>query len=86
MHKVLDIDEFNLTATIRIHQQIARIIPDSQVVGQIFAGIAVDGGGIVVVEGQVKPVPPRGPVHQLVKEVARYLDVDHNINCYIHLL
>lgn len=76
--EVLDIDESNLTATIRIHQRIARIIPDPQVVGQIFAGVVVDGGEIVVVGGQVKPVPPRGPVHQLVKEVARYLDVENS--------
>lgn len=51
---------------------------DPQVVGQIFAGVAVDGGEIVVVGGQVKPVPPRGQVHQLVKEVARYLDVENS--------
>ena len=42
--------------------------------GQIFGGVAVDGGGFVVINGKVIKVPPRGPARELVESVAGYLE------------
>ena len=47
-------------------------IPD--LVGHdLLGGVAVDGGGYVVVNGRVIKVPPRGPARALVESVADYL-------------
>jgi hypothetical protein len=42
-----------------------------EVVGTILGGIEVDGGGLVILPGgKIVPVPPRGPVLELLTQVA----------------
>jgi hypothetical protein len=72
--EVLRIDERNRTATVRLsHNPRFR---EPELVGQVFGGVAQDGGGVVFIGGKFHKVPPRGPVTALVEEVARYLAID----------
>ncbi len=49
----------------------ARIrIPD--LVGEIFGGVAVDGGGIIWIGGKPHPVDPWGPLKEVVKQVVAH--------------
>lgn len=73
--EVLSIDEASKTATIHVVHR-PNTVPDVPRLdpGQLFGGITVDGGGFIVIGGKVIPVPPRGPVHELVVSVGRLLD------------
>jgi len=73
--EVTSIDMDNLTATLNLVLRPRQPFPNIGLVGQIFGGVAVDGGGWIFVNGQFIPIPPRGPVTDLVQQVARYLGV-----------
>jgi hypothetical protein len=73
--EVARIDGETQTATLRLHQHSRRQIPTPDVVGQIFGGVAADGGGLVYVGGKFHIVPPRGPAIALLEQVARYINV-----------
>jgi hypothetical protein len=73
--EVLQIDEHQQTATVRLRHH-PRFTEPPVGGGPVFGGVAVDGGGWILVGGKLVPVPPRGPVTELVEEVARYLAVD----------
>jgi hypothetical protein len=72
--EVLQIDEHQETATVRLRYRAPFREPILQ--GQPFGGIEVDGGGGLIVNGKFIPVPPRGPVTDLVAEIARYASID----------
>lgn len=46
---------------------------DAPEMDMLLGSPAVDGGGLIIVGGRVVKVPPDGPAHNLVKQVARYL-------------
>jgi hypothetical protein len=73
--EVHSIDEASKTATIHVVHR-PNVVPDVPRLepGQLFGGITVDGGGFIVIGGKVIPVPPRGPIHELVVDVGRLLD------------
>jgi hypothetical protein len=73
--EVTSIDMDNLTATLNLVLRPRTPLPNIGLVGQIFGGVEVDGGGWIFVNGQFLPVPPRGPVTDLVQQVARFLTV-----------
>lgn len=72
--EVLHIDTAVQTATVRLHQRPAHPIPVPQLEGQVFGGVPADGPGFVRIGNRIIPVPPRGPVLELVQQVARYLE------------
>ncbi len=74
--EVVNIDEANLTATVRLHQRPPQPVPVPGLIGQVSRGVQADGGGVIIVGDKVVKVPPRGPALELVKQVARYLDID----------
>src|SRR5260370_30317272 len=73
--EVTSIDMDNITATLNLGLRPRQPFPNIGLVGQIFGGVAVDGGGWIFVNGQFIPIPRRGPVTDLVQQVARYLGV-----------
>lgn len=74
--QVLDVDEGGRTAKIQLSWRPAQLLEKFDVVGKIFGGVAVDGGGGVLVNGQFHPVPPRGPEYQLLSALAQALSTD----------
>jgi hypothetical protein len=50
--------------------------PPDLVAGQMFGGIAVDGGGWFWINGKLGRIPPRGPVTELLKTMAAYLNTE----------
>ena len=66
--KVDAIDARTHTATLHIMHRPASPRPRvPELVAHLFGGIEVDGGGFVILPGgHIKPVPPRGPVTDLV--------------------
>jgi hypothetical protein len=78
--EVTHIDPQNLVATIHLVKQPAHPphIPD--LVGQIFGGVSVDGGGFILVGHKIIKIPPRGPAFALVQHVVRYLEASTAAN------
>jgi len=72
---VTRLDTTSRTATIRLQHRPLRSPPQVGP-GIPLGGIEVDGGGILILNGKVIRVPPRGPAASLAKELARYLDTD----------
>jgi hypothetical protein len=73
--EVQSIDEAGKAATVHVVYR-PNVKPDVPRLdgGQLFGGITVDGGGFIVIGGKVIPVPPRGPVYDLVVSVGRLLE------------
>lgn len=67
--EVIAIDASNHTASIRLVKRLS--IPAPRVVGTVYGGAEVDGGGFIVVNGHRHPIPPRGPVTELAEHLAR---------------
>jgi hypothetical protein len=72
---VVSIDETARTATVRLVFRPAQPLPHFEIVGRIFGGVAVDGGGFIIVGGRVIPVPPRGPAMEILKQLETYISV-----------
>jgi hypothetical protein len=58
-------------------------IPD--LVGEIFGGVAVDGGGILWVNGVPHPVDPWGPLREVVLQVMAHRSADQIANPLVRL-
>ena len=71
--EVLAIDDCNLTATLSLRHRKAYVPPP--VIGQIFGGVAVDGGGWIFIGGHFHPVPPRGPEVVILQQLLYYMAV-----------
>ena len=71
------IDEVGQQAVVSVHYDpfFMPHIPDL-VGGKVFGGIAVDGGGFIVINGKVIKIPPRGPVRELIESVGRLAELD----------
>lgn len=69
--EVLTIDAANLTAAVKVTQRPFFRVPP--LVGALFGGVAQDGGGGILVGGKFRPVPPREPEIQLLRQLAVYL-------------
>jgi hypothetical protein len=51
--------------------------PFPMLVGQVFGGVAVDGGGLLILpNGKVLRVPPRGPVTVLLEQIGTMLEAE----------
>jgi hypothetical protein len=71
---VESIDETNERATVRIAYAPMWIPHIPELGGMVLGGMTVDGGGLLVVNGKVIKVPPRGPDRALVEAMASYLE------------
>jgi hypothetical protein len=58
-------------------------IPD--LVGEVFGGVAVDGGGILWVNGRPHPVDPWGPLREVVLQIVAYTSADQIANPLVRL-
>jgi hypothetical protein len=77
--EVLEIDEPTLTATLRLQQRQSYVrIPHP--IDPVFGGVALPEGRTIMVGGKAVKVPTHGPALELVKEVARYLQIDISAN------
>jgi hypothetical protein len=59
---------FSRVATWRSESRPPKLQPD--LVGQLIGGVAVDGGGWVITGGYPHPIPPSGPVTQILQLLA----------------
>jgi hypothetical protein len=75
MVEVISIDDPSLTATLRLHHQDRVPFPLIELVGRLVGGVAVDGGGGIIIDGRYHPVPPRGPEHDILVQLVNYLGV-----------
>ena len=71
--EVISIDDAVHTATLRIHQRPRAPRPIWELVGELFGGVAVDGGGGIFIGGKFHPIPPRGPESVILQQLAAYL-------------
>jgi hypothetical protein len=76
--EVLNIDAGNRTATVRLQQRPPARVPMTG--GTVFGGVEVDGSGGLFVNGHFRPVGPRGPIREMVEQLARYLDAAPSVN------
>jgi len=69
---VLELHAQDGTATVRLESRPAAPFPkEPGLVGRVYGAVEVDGGGFIVLpSGQVVPVPPRGPVTELLHQLA----------------
>jgi hypothetical protein len=78
--EVVNIDQANETATVRLHARPAQPRPVEGLIGEVLGGVAVDGGGAVIIGGKIIKVPPYGPLSQLVADVAHYMELEISTN------
>jgi hypothetical protein len=74
--EVTSIDESTRTATLHISRRPAEPIPHFEIGGRVFGGVAVDGGGFIMIGGHVIPVPPRGPEQVILQQLAAYIGME----------
>jgi hypothetical protein len=74
--KVDEINEIEHYAKVTLHYRPAERIRVPQIVGEIFGGVAVDGGGVIFVNGVPHPVGPWGPLVQVLNQVVAHSTAD----------
>lgn len=47
--------------------------------GQLLGGVASDGGGWLILNGRIIPIPPRSPVMTLAEAMAEYVTAEANL-------
>ena len=70
------IDETNQSTTVSVHYDPFWKPRIPELGGTVFGGVAVDGGGFIVLNGKVIKIPPRGPVRELIESVGRLAEID----------
>lgn len=60
----------------RINVRISARVPIVIGPGQIIGGVAADGGGWLILNGRVIPIPPRSPVMSLAEAMANYITAE----------
>jgi hypothetical protein len=79
--EVLSFDLKHYTARILIRTATARSPIRSAGPGILFGGVAVDGGGVIILpDGTVIKIPPRSPVMGLVSQVALVSQVEERLS------
>src|SRR6202035_3890337 len=72
---VVSIDDTTSVATIRLRHRARVPFPIFELVGRLVGGVAVDGGGGIIIGGQFHPIPPRGPEVVILQSLVDYLSV-----------
>jgi hypothetical protein len=71
---------FDLTAKkARINVRITARRPIYAGPGQILGGVSLDGGGWLILNGRIIPIPPRSPVMTLAEAMADYVTAETNL-------
>jgi hypothetical protein len=74
------IKSFDLKAKkARIGIRVAAHVPVVVGPGQIFGGVAVDGGGWLILNGRFIPIPPRSPVMVFAEAIANLATAEANL-------
>jgi hypothetical protein len=74
------IDSFDLSAKkARIRVRVAASRPIEVGPGQVFGGVAVDGGGLLILNGKVVRIPPNSPVMTLAEEMANLITAESSV-------
>jgi hypothetical protein len=73
---VIDIDEAQKKATIRLTYRPREPFPHYETVGRLIGGVTVDGPGGIVIGNKYIPIPPRGPEFELVRNLGWYLTTE----------
>ena len=71
--EVISIDTAGRSAAIRLTHQFRIPLTNIQLVGQLVGGVAIDGGGGILIGGVYHPIPPRGPEYAIAQALAEYL-------------
>ncbi len=74
--EVLEINEQRHFARVRVTYHPRQILHVPSIVGEIFGGVAVDGGGVIIINGVLHPVDPWGPLVGIVNQVAAHSAAD----------
>lgn len=67
-----EINENEHFAKLTLSYRPAEILISPSVVGEIFGGVAVGGGGVIVVNGRPHPIEPSGPLNEVLAQVAAH--------------
>src|SRR5262249_46492356 len=73
--EVLSIDDSTEIATVRLRYDVPRDIDQAKrgiFSGQLLGGVAVDGGGAIIVNGRIIPIPPWDPFFRIVEQIVLY--------------
>lgn len=75
--EVNNINSKDHTATLIITKRAAAKPPQYIDFIELFRGVPVDGGGLIIIGGKVYKVPPRSPVNELLTHLTRFLNVQY---------
>lgn len=75
--EVLSISDADRKARIRLKHKARIPYPIYELIGSLLGGVAVDGGGGIIIGGQYHPVPPRGPESVILQQLVNYLAVQN---------
>jgi hypothetical protein len=76
--QVISFDAKHKTARIRVGYTAPRPIPS--VVGRIYGGVTVGGGGFVILpNGHIIPIPPRSPESEVIQHLARGVELRQSL-------
>ena len=75
--QVDNLDPATHTATVIVTKRAAVKPPQFIDFIELFGGIPHDGDGVIVTGGKVIKVPPHSPVNEVLKQLARYLNVQY---------
>jgi hypothetical protein len=70
--EVIDIDETNQTATVRLQARRAAEFPHYEISGKVIGQVAADGGGVIITGGGIVPVGPWDPMAKVLQHVASW--------------
>jgi hypothetical protein len=85
-YTAVHVDEINETehyAKVTLTYRPAKRIPG--IVGEVFGGVAVDGGGVIFVNGHPHPVDPWGPLVGVLNQVVAHSLADQIANPIVQL-
>jgi hypothetical protein len=71
-----EISETQRVAKVTLRHRPRTIVIPPAIIGEIFGGVALDGGGIIVINGQPHPVDPWGPLVGVLRQVVAYSSAD----------
>jgi hypothetical protein len=75
--EVVSIDDRRSTATIKLTHRPRLPFPIEGLIGRLVGGVAVDGGGGIIIGGQFHPIPPRGPETVILQELVSYIEAQN---------
>jgi hypothetical protein len=72
--EVIAINDSAATATLQVSHRPRAPFPIEGLIARLVGGVAVDGGGGVIIGGVFHPVPPRGPESVILQQLVNYIE------------